>query len=50
MGDFFYQTFMTMGDTYMRATKHSELANQIKDFAKQFYKTFREEQLKENKA
>jgi gliding motility-associated protein GldC len=50
MGDFFYQTFMTMGDTYLRATRHVELANQIKEFAKEFYKSFRAQQLKDNKA
>jgi gliding motility-associated protein GldC len=50
MGDFFYQTFMTMADTYNRATKHSALVEQIKAFAKEFYLKFREQQLKENKA
>jgi len=49
MGDFFYQTFMTMADTYNRATKHEELVDQIKEFAKVFYKTFRDQQLKQNK-
>ena len=50
MADFFYQTFMTMADTYGRATKHTELVNEMKSFAKNFYQKFRENQLKENKA
>ncbi|MEO5999295.1 MAG: gliding motility protein GldC [Chitinophagaceae bacterium] len=49
MGDFFYQTFMTMADTYNRATKHTELVDEMKQFAKVFYTRFREEQLKVNK-
>ena len=49
MGDFFYQTLMTMAETYERATKHSELVNDMKKFAKDFYAKFREQQLKENK-
>jgi len=48
MGDFFYQTFMTMADTYSRATRHTELVEEMKQFAKTFYKKFREHQL-ENK-
>ncbi|HLK30199.1 MAG TPA: gliding motility protein GldC [Puia sp.] len=50
MADFFYQSFMTMAETYNRATKDTELVNDIKDFAKNFYNKFREHQLKENKA
>jgi gliding motility-associated protein GldC len=50
MADFFYQTFMTMAETYQRATKNPELVNDIKQFAKNFYNKFREQQLKENKA
>jgi gliding motility-associated protein GldC len=50
MADFYYQTFMTMADTYERATKQKELVNDMKDFAKEFYRKFREIQLKENKA
>lgn len=48
MADFFYQTLMTMADTYNRATKHTELVNDMKNFAKDFYNKFREEQMKEN--
>src|SRR3954453_8748226 len=49
MGDFFYQTFMTMADTYNRATKHTELVEEMKSFAKEFYTKFRDHQLKEHK-
>ncbi len=38
MNDFFYQTFYGMADTYLRATKNPELAQEIKDFAKTFLK------------
>jgi gliding motility-associated protein GldC len=49
MADFFYQTFMTMADTYHRATQHAEITNDIKEFAKSFYTKFRETQLTTNK-
>ena len=49
MADFFYQNMMGMADTYLRATRHEELANDMKDFARQFYKKFRETQIAENK-
>jgi gliding motility-associated protein GldC len=50
MADFFYQTMMTMADTYGRATKYDEMVNEMKTFAHEFYHKFRERQLKENKA
>ncbi len=50
MADFFYQTFMSMADTYGRATQHKEGVENMKKFAKEFYQGFREKQLKENKA
>lgn len=50
MADFYYQTFMTMADTYLRATRNEELVKDIKSFAKTFYNKFREQQLKENAA
>lgn len=50
MADFFYQTMMTMADTYGRATGHADMVEEMKTFAKDFYKKFREKQLKENKA
>ena len=50
MADFFYQTMMTMADTYGRATNHKEMVEEMKKFAQDFYQKFREKQLKENKA
>lgn len=49
MGDFYYQTLMTMADTLERATRQTELVDGMKTFAKTFYAKFREAQLKENK-
>jgi gliding motility-associated protein GldC len=49
MADFFYQTLMTMADTYDRATHQHELVSDMKTFAKAFYAKFRELQLKNNK-
>lgn len=50
MADFFYQTMMTMADTYGRATNYTEMVNDMKTFAREFYHKSREKQLKENKA
>jgi len=50
MADFFFQTLMTMADTYGRATKYTEQVEEMKTFARQFYEKFKEKQLKENKA
>jgi gliding motility-associated protein GldC len=50
MADFFYQTMMTMADTYGRATNHKEMVDEMKKFAADFYQKFRDKQLKENKA
>ena len=49
MADFFYQTLITMADTYNRATHQQQLTDEMKEFAKQFYQKFRDIQLKENK-
>jgi gliding motility-associated protein GldC len=49
MADFYYQTFMTMADTFNRATKNEELVSDLKNFAGSFYQKFRDQQLKENK-
>lgn len=38
MNDFFFQTLMTMADTYTRATRNEELTMEIKKFAKEFKK------------
>ncbi|MRG46848.1 gliding motility protein GldC [Chitinophaga sp. SYP-B3965] len=45
MADFFYQTMMTMADTYQRATPWADQANDLRAFATDFYKKF-EEKLK----
>lgn len=45
MADFFYQTMMTMADTFKRATPYTDLSKDLKDFATDFYKKF-EEKLK----
>jgi gliding motility-associated protein GldC len=50
MADFFYQTMMTMADSYGRATKQIEQVDEMKKFAKDFYSKFKTQQLKENKA
>ncbi len=50
MADFFYQTLMTLADTYGRATKYHDQVDEMKDFAKNFYKKFQEKQLEQHKA
>jgi gliding motility-associated protein GldC len=49
MADFYYQTMMTMADSFERATHQKELVDMLKNFAKDFYGHFRDIQLKENK-
>src|SRR5271156_5154860 len=49
MEDFFYQTLMTMADTYQRATHHDDLAIEIKKFARNIYQKSKAKQLNENK-
>jgi|ERR1051326_5794295 gliding motility-associated protein GldC len=49
MTDFFYQTIMTMADSYGRATRYNEIVDDMKKFAKDFYGKFKRQQLKENK-
>ncbi|HRI19899.1 MAG TPA: gliding motility protein GldC [Panacibacter sp.] len=49
MADFYYQTIMSMADTFNRATHQQQLVDDMKKFAKDFYNKFREIQLKENK-
>src|SRR5664279_1146173 len=46
MEDFFYQTLMTLADTYQRATRHDDLASEMKQFAKSIYQKSRAKQLK----
>ena len=50
MADFYYQTMMTMADTYGRATNYTDLVDEMKRFANEFYHKSREKQLKEHKA
>src|SRR5215218_2202723 len=50
MADFYYQTLMTMADTFQRATRMTELTDEMKAQAQQFYKKFQEIQLQESKA
>lgn len=50
MGEFFFQMMYSMADTFQRATKNSEQAEEIKTFATAFIKKFRESQVKENSA
>jgi len=49
MADFYYQTIMSMADTFDRATHQHELVAEMKAYAKDFQKKFKETQLKENK-
>ncbi len=49
MADFYYQTLMGMADTFLRATQNQELTDDMKNFAKDFYKKFRATQLTNNK-
>jgi len=49
MAHFYYQTIMTMADSFNRATKNADLVNDMKTFARDFYKKFREQQLEQNK-
>ena len=44
MADFYYQTMMTMADTFERATHKNELADDMKGFAKEFYAKFKKSQ------
>ena len=50
MADFYYQTFMTMADTFQRATQLTELTTEMKTHAQQFYRKFQEIQMREQKA
>ena len=38
MNDFFYQSLFGMADTYARATRNAELAEELKEFARGFHK------------
>ncbi|NLR60132.1 gliding motility protein GldC [Chitinophaga polysaccharea] len=47
MADFFFQTMMTMADTYARATPYKDQADEMRAFAKDFFKKFQEKQAAE---
>ena len=47
MTDFYYQTFMSMADTYQRATRNNEMSQDMKKFARDFYKKFQDLQMKD---
>lgn len=49
MADFYYQMFITMADTFKRATHQDALADDMKKFAREFFEKFRAIQLQENK-
>jgi gliding motility-associated protein GldC len=49
MADFYFQTMMTMADSFERATHQKELVEEMKKFATDFYKKFQEHHIKENK-
>ena len=49
MADFYYQVFMTMADTFHRATQQPELTDEMKAYAAGFIKKFRSLQLQQNK-
>lgn len=40
MADFFFQTLVTMGDTFQRATGKTEMVNDLKKFASEFHEKF----------
>lgn len=50
MGEFFYQMMMTMADTFQSATKHDSLPSDMKTFAKDFIKRFREDQVRQQQS
>lgn len=49
MGDFFYQNLMAMADTFNRSTQQTALGEEMKNFAKDFFKKFRDSQMEHNK-
>jgi gliding motility-associated protein GldC len=46
MADFYFQTLMGMADTFQRSTGQTELVQDMKKFAQNFYKKFQELQAK----
>ncbi len=50
MADFYYQTLMTMADSFERATHFPEMTKDMKKFAVEFIEKFRAEQMKQQQA
>ncbi len=48
MADFYFQVFVTMADTFKRATGYDDLTSDIKTFANTFHKKFVEAENKKN--
>jgi gliding motility-associated protein GldC len=44
MANFFYQVFITMGDTFQRATGRKDLSDDIKKFANEFHQKYAEKE------
>jgi gliding motility-associated protein GldC len=44
MADFFYQTMMLMADTYQKSSPYKDQADDLRAFAKDFYRKFEEKQ------
>lgn len=49
MADFYYQVFITMADTFKRATNNDVLVSDIKSFARDFHKKFMDMEKEKNK-
>lgn len=49
MADFYYQVFVTMADTFKRATNNDVLVSDIKAFAKDFHQKFVDMEREKNK-
>jgi len=49
MNDFFFQTLMTMADTYTRATRNEDLSSELKAFARDFKKKADEKLIEDEK-
>lgn len=47
MADFYYQNLMGLADSFDRATHNRELVDDIKNFARNFHKKFRDHQQKQ---
>ena len=48
MNDFFFQTLMTMADTYTRATRNADLSEELKVFARAFKEKADKKMMDEN--